>query len=138
MKYPQAMLAALGVLVLSLAPLSPAQAGGPGYFGPAGALLHGFFGLATLPLVIIGAVASAAQSQQDPGYAPPAAYYGPRPGYYPQPPGYFAPGYYAPHYYSPPVSYYRGPSGYYGARPGYYARSGYQAPRRSGYYHYPR
>jgi hypothetical protein len=133
MKYPKAMLSALAVLLLSLAPLSQAQAGGPGHFGPGGALLHGLFGLATLPLVIIDAVASAAQSQQDPGYAPPAAYYGARPGYYPQ-----APGYYAPHYYSPPVSYYRGPASYYGARPGYYARSGYQAARRSGYYRYPR
>jgi hypothetical protein len=166
-KYPKAMLAALSVLVLSLAPLAPASAAGPGpwivghgfgHFGLGAALAHTVFGLATLPLAIIGVAAAAAHSQ-DPGYAPqdgqyapapanygpPPAYYAPRQAYYPPAPHYYpsAPGYYAPHppaprYYAPRASYYGAPAGYYGARPGYYGPSGHQVSRRSGYYHYSR
>jgi hypothetical protein len=164
-KYPKAMLAALSVLVLSLAPLAPASAAGPwvvghgfGHFGLGAALAHSFFGLATLPLAIVGVAAAAAQSQ-DPGYAPqdgqnaPApGYYGPPPAYYAPPPAYYAPRqayyppaprYYAPYapaarYYAPRAGYYGAPAGYYGARPGYHGPSGYQVSRHSGYYHYSR
>jgi hypothetical protein len=160
MKFPKNMLAAFGVLVLSLASLTPAAAAGPGgwagghafgHFGLGAALVHSIFGLATLPLAIVGVAAAAAQSQ-DQGYGPPAASYGPSAGYYPPPSAYYAPApaYYPPaarHYapyppapgdYPPRVSYYAAPAGYYGARPGYYGRPGYQVSRRSGYYHYPR
>ena len=164
MKYPQAMLAAFSILVLSLAPLAPAAAGGPGpwvgahafgHFGLGAALAHSLFGLATLPLVIIGADA-AAESQNDQGYAPQQDYYAARPGYFPPPPDYHyapraayappavyyapRPAYYppAPRFYAPRMSTYGRPGGYYGGRPGYYAPSGYQAARRSSYYHYPR
>ncbi|MFI4866586.1 MAG: hypothetical protein ACHQDB_05715 [Steroidobacterales bacterium] len=173
MKYPKAILAALSVLVLSLAPLAPATAAGPGpwvvghgfgHFGLGAALAHTVFGLATLPLAIVGVAAAAAQSQ-DPGYAPqdgqyapapayngPPAYYGPPPAYYAPPPEYYAPRqayyppaprYYAPYapaprYYAPRAGYYGAPAGYYGARPGYHGSSAYQVSRRSGYYHYPR
>jgi hypothetical protein len=161
MKFSQKMLAAFGVLLLSLAPLTPAAAAGPGvwmgghafgHFGLGAALAHSFFGLAALPLAIVGVAAAAAQSQ-DQGYGPAAASYGPAAGYYAPPPSaYYAPApayyppaprYYAPYppvpsYYPPRASYYAAPTGYYGARPGYYARPGYQLPRRSGYYHYPR
>jgi hypothetical protein len=174
MQYPRAISAALSVMLLSLAPLAPAMAAGPahwggahafGHFGLGAVFAHTFFGLATLPLAIIGA-AVAAQAQDDRGYAPeenygPAAGYAP-PNYYPAPNYYQGPNYYqaprayyaappaayyaprpvyyppGPGYYAPPVSYYGRPAGYYGARPGYYAPSGYQAARRSGYYHYPR
>jgi hypothetical protein len=159
MKIPRKMLAACAVLLLSLAPLTPAAAAGPGvwaggyafgHFGLGAALAHSFFGLAALPLAIVGVAAAAAQSQ-DQGYGPQG--YGPQAGYYPPPSAYYAPArayyppaprYYAPYppapnyYYPPPVSYYAAPAGYYGARPGYYARPGYQVARRSGYYHYPR
>ena len=167
MKYPKAILAALSVMALSLAPLAPAAAAEPGrwigghalgHFGLAAVFAHTFFGIAALPLAIVGAAAGAAQSQDDRGYAPPGNYgppsaYAPPPNYYAAPPAYYAAppavyyapraGYYppAPRYYAPPVSYYGHygpPAGYYGARPGYYAPSGYQAARRSGYYHYPR
>jgi len=173
-KYPKAMLAALSVLVLSLAPMAPASAAGPvpwvvghgfGHFGLGAALAHTVFGLAALPLAIVGVAAAAAQSQ-DPGYAPqdgqyaaapayngpppayyapPPAYYAPRQAYYPPAPRYYpsAPGYYAPYapaprYYAPRASYYGASAGYYGARPGYHGPSGYQVSRRSGYYHYSR
>jgi hypothetical protein len=164
MTNPKAILAALGVLVMSALPLTPAQAAGPGYFLAGGALAHAFFGLATLPLAIIGAAASAAASPGDPGYAPAAAYYAERPVYAAPPPGYYPPAYYAPRYdvprydapryYAPQVGYYGGPRApyygaprayyyggpraYYGARAGYTAGPGYQAARRPGYYHYPR
>jgi hypothetical protein len=170
-KYPKAMLATLSVLVLSLAPLAPASAAGPGswvvghgfgHFGLGAALAHTVFGLATLPLAIVGVAAAAAQSQdsgyapQDGQYAPAPAYYGPPRSYYAPPPAYYAPppayyappaAYYAPRqayyppaprYYAPRPSYYGAPTSYYGARPGYYGSSGYQVSRRSGYYHYSR
>jgi hypothetical protein len=160
MTFPRKMLAAFGVLLLSLAPLTPAAAAGPGvwagghafgHFGLGAAIAHSVFGLAALPLAIVGMAAAAAQSQ-DQGYGPPAAPYAPPAGYYPPPNAYYAPTpayyppparYYAPYppapnyYYPPRVSYYAAPAGYYGARPGYYGRPGYQVPRRSGYY-YPR
>src|ERR1700686_1788578 len=149
MKYPQAMLATFSILVLSLAPLAPAAAGGPGpwvgahafgHFGLGAALAHSLFGLATLPLVIIGA-AAAAESQNDQGYAPQQDYYAPRAAYAP-PAVYYAPrpAYYppAPRFYAPRMSTYGRPGGYYGGRPGYYAPSGYQAAPRSRHYHYPR
>ena len=167
MKYPKAMLAAFSVLVLSLAPLAPAGAAGPGpwvvghgfgHFGLGAALAHTVFGLATLPLAIVGVAAAAAQSQEPgyapqdgqyaaapgyyapppPYYAPPPAYYAPRQAYYPPAPRYYAPYPAAPRYYAPRANYYAAPSGYYGARPGYYGPSGYQVSRRSGYYHYSR
>jgi hypothetical protein len=159
-KYPKAMLAALSVLVLSLAPLAPASAAGPGpwvvghgfgHFGLGAALAHTIFGLATLPLAIVGVAAAVAQSQ-DPGYepqdgqyapapanyGPPSAYYAPRQAYYPPAPRYYAPYPPAPRYYAPRASYYGARAGYYGARPGYHGPSGYQVSRRSGYYHYSR
>jgi hypothetical protein len=159
-KYPKAMLAALSVLVLSLAPLAPANAAGPlpwvvghgfGHFGLGAALAHTVFGLAALPLAIVGIAAAAAQSQ-DPGYAqqdgqyapapayygPPPAYYAPRQAYYPPAPRYYAPYPSAPRYYAPRANYYGAPVGYYGARPGYHGPSGSQVSRRSGYYHYSR
>jgi len=157
MKPPRAIRAAVSVMLLSLAPLAPAIAGGPGHwggghafgqFGLGAALGHALFGLATLPLAIIGAAVEAqAQAQDDRGY-PPEANYGPAPGY--PPPNYYAAppaAYYAPRpmyyppvarYYAPPMNYYGRPAGYYGGRPGYYAPSGYQVARRSGYYHNPR
>jgi hypothetical protein len=152
MANPKSLLAALGVLVMSALPIAPADAAGPGYFVAGGALAHAFFGLATLPLAIIGAAASAAASQGDPGYAPPPAYYAERPVYAAPPPAYYPRAYYAPRYGTPPVGYYGGPRAYYagpagyyggprayyGARAGYTAGPGYQVARRPGYYHYPR
>jgi hypothetical protein len=154
MKFPRKILAAAGVLLLSLAPLTPATAAGPGvwagghafgHFGLGAAIAHSVFGLAALPLAIVGVAAAAAAQSQDQGYGPPAgyypppnAYYAPAPTYYPPAPRYYTPYPPAPNYYYPPrVSYYAAPAGYYGARPGYYGRPGYQVARRSGYY-YPR
>ena len=168
MKARRAIRAAVSVMLLSLAPLAPAIAGGPGHwggghafgqFGLGAALGHALFGLATLPLAIIGAAVEAqAQAQDDRGY-PPEANYGPAPGYpppnyYAAPNNYAAPNYFpAPNYdraprayyaappaayYAPPMNYYGRPAGDYGGRPGYYAPSGYQVARRSGYYHNPR
>ena len=158
MKIRHCAIAALSSVALSLAPQAPAMAAGPWQFGLGAVFAHTFLGVAALPLAIASAVA--AQSRDDRGYGPPqnyapqAAY--PPPAYYPAPPAYYAPqaqsyyspraGYYAPapRYYAPPLSYYGRPggysyygrpTGYYGARPGYYASSGYQAARRSGYYH---
>jgi hypothetical protein len=157
-KYSKAIFGVLSVVVLSLAPLTPAAAAGPapwmaghafGHFGVGAALAHTFFGLATLPLAII-AVAAAAGESQDPGYGPqgeysgpPAAYYGPPAGYYGPPAGTYAPrsSYYppVPRYYPPRFAYYPSAPRYYPPRPrydaaptGYYgARPGYYAP--SGY-----
>jgi hypothetical protein len=153
MTFPGKILPTVGVLLLSLAPLTPATAAGPGvwagghafgHFGLGAAIAHSVFGLAALPLAIVGAAAAAAQSQ-DQGYGPsagyyppPNAYYAPTPAYYPPAPRYYAPYPPAPNYYYPPrVGYYAAPAGYYGARPGYHGRPGYQVSRRSGYY-YPR
>lgn len=167
MKIPEAIVAALSVMALSLAPVAPVAAAEPGlwigghalgHFGLGAAFAHTVFGLGILPLAIVGAIA--AESLEDRGYAPQANYepppaYAPRPSYY-QSPGYYqSPNYYAappaayyapraayyppaPRYYAPPASYYGRPGGYYGAGPRYYAPSGYQAARRSGYYHYSR
>ena len=163
MRYPRTILSALSVLALALAPIGPAAAAGPGpwvggypfmHFGLGAAVAHSVFGLAALPFVIAGAAAAAAQSADQyappPGYAPPLAY-APAPNYYrPSSPYYAAPPavYYAPrpvyyppaarYYYASPPGYYGRAAPYYGARAGYYAPSGYQAARRSGYYHYPR
>ena len=165
MKIRHCAIAALGSLALSLAPLAPATAAQPWQFGLGAVFAHAFLGVAALPLAIATAVAAqSAQSRDDRGsyaspqnYAPPAAYA--PPAYYSAPPAYYAPppavyysprpAYYppAPRNYAPAVgyygrpggySYYGRPTGYYGARPGYYASSGYQAARRSGYYHYSR
>ena len=153
MANPKALLAALGVLVMSALPFAPAEAAGPGFFVAGGAVAHAFFGLATLPLAIIGAAASAAASPGDPGYAPSTGYYAQRPVYAAPPPAYYPPAYYAPRYHAPqvgyygaprayyyggPGAYYGAPRAYYGARAGYTAGPGYQVARRPGYYHYPR
>jgi hypothetical protein len=159
MKIRHCAIAAVGSVALSLAPLGSAQAAQPWQFGLGAVFAHAFLGVAALPLAIAAAVA--AQSRADGGYAPeqnyappaaypPPAYYAAPQPYYAPPPGvYYAPrpAYYAPapRYYAPAVSYrpggysyYGRPTGYYGARAGYYAPSGYQAARRSGYYHYSR
>ena len=161
MKIPEAIVAALSVMALSLAPVAPVAAAEPGlwigghalgHFGLGAAFAHTVFGLGILPLAIVGAIA--AESLEDRGYAPQANYeqppaYAPRPSYYQSPNYYAAPpaAYYAPRaayyppaprYYAPPASYYGRPGGYYGAGPRYYAPPGYQAARRSSYYHYPR
>jgi hypothetical protein len=128
MASPKATLGAIGVLVMSVLPLAPAQAAGPGYFVAGGAVAHAFFGLATLPLAIIGAAASAAASQGNPGYAPPVAYDAGRPVYGAPPTAYFPRADYAPSYYPPsyyPPSYYAPPVGYYGGARAYY----YSGPR---------
>jgi hypothetical protein len=99
MKYPRAILPALSIMLLSLAPLAPVMAGPAywgggrafGHYGLGAAFGHAFFGLATLPLALIGA-AVAAQAQDERGYAPDANY-GPAAGY-PPPDFYRAPGYY--------------------------------------------
>jgi hypothetical protein len=161
-----AALSAVALSLAPLAPAMAADPARWGQFGLGAVFAHTFLGLAAWPLAVAGVIA--AQSQQDrgyaaqPSYAPPAGYappaYGP-PAYYAAAPAYYPPApqvyyspraaYYAPapRYYAPPVSYYGRPggysyygrpSGYYGARPGYYAVSGYQAARRSGYYHYSR
>jgi hypothetical protein len=159
MKIRHCAIAALGSLALPLAPLAPAMAAEPWQFGLGAVFAHAFLGVAALPLAIATAVAAqSAQSWDDRGgygspqsYAPPA-YYSAPPAYYAPPPAVYysaRPAYYppAPRYYAPSVSYYGRPggysysgrpTGYYGARRGYYAPSGYQAARRSGYYHYSR
>lgn len=129
--FKKTVLAAVSVVALSLAPLTPAAAGGlivPWILGRH--VVAAAVGLATLPFAIASAALFADQ---------PAAPYPPTPEYGGGPSGVYAPpNYYArpPTYYAPPPAYYAGPQYY---RPaGSYARSvprfyepsrGYYAPR---------
>jgi hypothetical protein len=128
-----AVFATATTAVLLGLPITPAAAAGPLLFAPwaLGHLILAGARLATLPLVMASALASAGQpSEQYPAtpgyYGGPAGYSGP-PNYYAQPPAYYrpAPGYYpAPQaYYRPPVAYprpmpqlYAQPRGYYPSR----------------------
>ena len=164
MKTRAAIVAALTATALSFASLAPATAAEPAawigghalsHFGLGAVFAHTFFGIAALPLAIAGAVAaqSAAQSQDDRGYAPPPGYvpavnygqapaYAPPPGYYPAPTYYAAPGYYpSPRYYAPPnyyralpAAYYAPRAAYYSPAPRYYAAPGSYYGRPTGYY----
>ena len=102
-------LAAAATAVLVCLPITPAAAAGPCFFVPwalgqvAGAALR----IATLPLVVASAAASAVLAQ---------APYPPTPGYYGVPPNNYAlPNYYArpPVYDARPPQYYPAPQAYY-------------------------
>ncbi len=124
--------AAAATAALLCLPVTPAAAA-PFIFAPwaLGHVIGAGVRLATLPLVVASAVASAGQPQ---------APYPPSPGYYGGPSGYYAPpNYYArpPVYYAPPPAYYPAPQAYYrpalayaSPMPRYYAQPrGYYAPR---------
>jgi hypothetical protein len=127
----QTVLAAAATAALVCLPVRPAAAAGPLLFAPwaLGHIIGAGVRLATLPLVVASAAASAGQPQ---------APYPPNPGYY-GPPGYAAPNYYArpPVYYGPPQGYYSAPQAYYRPAlayappmPRYYAQTrGYNARR---------
>jgi hypothetical protein len=130
--FKQTVFAAAATAALVCLPIRPAAAAGPLFFAPwaLGHVIGAGLRLATLPLVVASAAASAGQPQ---------APYPPTPGYYGVPPSYYTPNYYAqpPGYYPAPQAYYRPALAY--ARPmpqfyaqprGYYARSGGFAYRR--------
>ena len=129
-------------LTLVVAPIAPALAGGHGYgHGHGHGWGHGEFGLvgavvalATLPLVVAGAVLSAAVPPYR-GYDEAPAAYVPAPAYYP-PPAYYAP---APAYYGYEHEHNRGygyerraPRGAYAPNTRYYSGHGAYANPRSG------
>jgi hypothetical protein len=126
MSVPRSSVAAVALsLGLAFAPVAPALAGGHGHgwghgeFGLVGAVVA----LATLPLVVAGAVLSAALPEYR-GYDGPRAAYAPSPAYYP-PPAYYDRGYgherraYAPRgAYAPNTRYYGGHGAYANPRSG--------------------
>jgi hypothetical protein len=123
----QTVFAAAAATVLFCLPVTPAAAAGPLLFAP-WALGHAILAgvrLATLPLVVASAVASAAQ---------PPAQYPPTPGYYGGPADYSAP----PNYYARPPMYYSSPPGYYPAPQAYYRPALAYAPPMPQLYAQPR
>ena len=133
----QTVFAATAIAGLLWIPITPAAAAGPLLFAPwaLGHAIGAAARLATLPLVLASAVASA---QQPPAQYPPASgYYGGPAGYY-APPNYYArpPADYAPpveHYYAP-QPYYRPALAYARPMPSFYAPPrNYYAPRASSY-----
>jgi len=131
----QTVFAAAASAGLVCLPITPAAAG-PLLFAPwaLGHVVGVAARLATLPLVLASAAASAGQPQAP--YPPTPGYYGgPPPGYYP-PPNYYAgpPGYYTrpPGYYPAPQAYYRPALAYARPMPQFYAQPrGYYAPSGS-------
>ena len=105
----QTVFAAAATAALLCLPITPAAAGGPLLFAPwaLGHIIRAGAMLATLPLVVASAAASADQ---------PPAPYAPTPGYYGGPAGYYAP----PNYYARPPASYARPAGYYPAPQAYY------------------
>jgi hypothetical protein len=129
----QTVFAAAATAALLCLPITPAVAGGPLLFAPwaLGHIIRAGAMLASLPLVVASAVASADQ---------PPAPYPPTPGYYGGPAGYYAPpNYYArspasyarpPGYYPAPQAYYQPALAYARPMPQFYAQPrGYYAPR---------
>jgi hypothetical protein len=108
-------------------PVTPAAAAGPLFFAPwvLGRVIVVGARLATLPLVVASAAASALQ---------PPEQYPPIPGYYGGPVGYAAP----PNYYSRPPAYYPPPPGYYPAPQAYYRSAVAYAPPMPQLYAQPR
>jgi hypothetical protein len=133
--FKQTVFAAAATAALLCLPITPAAAANPLLFAPwaLGHIIRAGVQLATLPLVLASAAASAEQ---------PTAPYPPAPGYYGGPAGYYAPpNYYArppadygrpPGYYPAPQAYYRPALAYARPMPQYYAQPrGYYAPRTS-------
>jgi hypothetical protein len=123
----QTVVAAAATAVLLCLPLTPAAAAGPLLFAPwaLGHVIGAAARLATLPLVVASAAASAVQPQ---------APYPPSPGYYVGPPGYYAP----PNYYARPPVYYAPRPGYYPAPQAYYRPALAYAPPMPQVYAQPR
>jgi hypothetical protein len=130
----QTVFTAAATAALLCLPVTPVAAAGPLLFAPwaLGHIIGAGVRLASLPLAVASAAASAGQPQAP--YAPSPGYYGP-PGYY-APPNYYArpPVYYGPPqgYYSVPQAYYRPALAYAPPMPRSYAQTrGYYAPRTS-------
>jgi hypothetical protein len=123
----QMVFAAAATAALLCLPVTPAAAAGPLLFAPwaLGHIIGAGARLATLPLVVASAAASAAQPQ---------APYPPTPSYYGGPAGYYAP----PNYYARPPVYYAQPSGYYPAPQAYYRPTLAYAPPMPRFYAQPR
>jgi hypothetical protein len=123
----QTVYAAAAAVTLFCLPVAPAVAGGPLLFAPwaLGHIIVAGARLATLPLVMASAVASAAQ---------PPAQYPQAPGYYGGPAGNYAP----PNYYARPSAYYPPPPGYYPAPQAYYRPAVAYAPPMPQLYAQPR
>jgi hypothetical protein len=138
----QTVFAAAATAVLLCLPITPAAAGGPLLFAPwaLGHVIGAGVRLATLPLVLASAAASAVQPQGP--YPPTPGYYGGLAGFYAPPPGYYAApqAYYRPALaYAPPMPrFYAQPRGYYAPRTSYSGSYGAQVFYRSGGFAYRR